>query len=370
MKFSPQILMAVLAVFAISVLALFYIQTSPEVTDQPPEPVVVQNVEVIEKNNTETENENATKAVSETPQVKDTPPPPPEASVTFQGHGINLARVRPDGSAIIAGQAVPGSVVNLMRDGQIIGSAIASDQGEWVIIPDILFENGSHLISVEMIQPDDTRVIGEMALAIEMLGSDEIPLVALVPYTEQATQTATVLQAPETIIPETLANEIAASEADQSDQNIIPRVTIRSIQALNETSLNISGLANGGASIDVSVNGVFAISSKPDDKSMYTAAFTVDKSQESFVLKSTLRDDEGQAIASAQIKLSQAQIAEGLNGNDLIVVQKGDALWRIAYKTYGAGIRYVDIVRQNPTKINDPDLIYPDQIFIIPNGDQ
>ncbi len=61
-------------------------------------------------------------------------------------------------------------------------------------------------------------------------------------------------------------------------------------------------------------------------------------------------------------------MAEGLDGNALIVVQKGDALWRIAYKTYGAGIRYVDIVRQNSTKINDPDLIYPDQIFVIPNG--
>jgi nucleoid-associated protein YgaU len=41
-------------------------------------------------------------------------------------------------------------------------------------------------------------------------------------------------------------------------------------------------------------------------------------------------------------------------------------LWHIAYSSYGEGIRYVDIVRRNASAIDDPDLIFPNQIFAVP----
>ena len=44
-----------------------------------------------------------------------------------------------------------------------------------------------------------------------------------------------------------------------------------------------------------------------------------------------------------------------------------DALWRIAYSSYGEGVRFVDIVRRNAGAISDPDLIFPNQIFTIPD---
>ena len=58
---------------------------------------------------------------------------------------------------------------------------------------------------------------------------------------------------------------------------------------------------------------------------------------------------------------------ENANGKTLIIVQKGDALWNIAYQRLGLGNRYIDIVKLNKDKIKDPDLIYPKQLFIIPN---
>ena len=47
------------------------------------------------------------------------------------------------------------------------------------------------------------------------------------------------------------------------------------------------------------------------------------------------------------------------------MVQRGDALWRIAYRSYGQE-RYVEIFRRNRDQISDPDLIYPNQIFVVP----
>jgi len=107
---------------------------------------------------------------------------------------------------------------------------------------------------------------------------------------------------------------------------------------------------------------------RPDAQAMYAVSLPIDNTLERFELKAQLFDNENKVLASARIRLSRAQIEQGIDGNSLIVIHKGDALWRIAYKSYGAGIRYVDIVRQNATEIDDPDLIYPDQIFVIPNG--
>ena len=54
---------------------------------------------------------------------------------------------------------------------------------------------------------------------------------------------------------------------------------------------------------------------------------------------------------SARLNLNRGQLDTTLN--TLVVVQKGDALWRIAYQTYGNGIRYVDIYRENSSIISD-----------------
>ena len=373
MKYFPQILIGVSALVAIFALVFYFQQTSPEATDQAQQSVTVVN--------------ETPAPVEDAPEAKETTEEDiQEASLATEGLGINLARIRPDGSAIVAGNALPGSTVNLIKDGQIIGSAVASDQGEWVIIPDILLGQGSHLLSIEIINPDGSKEVGNMALAIEMINDKETPLVALVPYTEEANEAATLLQVPETleavevaetapktvtaetVTSETEASTIAAADTEASVIAIIPRVTIRSIQALNSKTISVSGNAEGGVSVEMMLNGNKRAETKPDDNAMYAMIVPIDPDQDRFRLKSILRDADGNPIASASINLSKSQMAEGLNGNALIVVQKGDALWRIAYKTYGAGIRYVDIVRQNPTKINDPDLIYPDQIFVIPNG--
>ena len=49
-----------------------------------------------------------------------------------------------------------------------------------------------------------------------------------------------------------------------------------------------------------------------------------------------------------------------------IVIQRGDNLWRIAEQVYGEGLRYSVIYGANSELIRDPDLIYPDQVFTIP----
>jgi hypothetical protein len=47
-------------------------------------------------------------------------------------------------------------------------------------------------------------------------------------------------------------------------------------------------------------------------------------------------------------------------------IERGDSLWRISRRTYGAGLRYTLIYDANQDQIRDPDLIYPGQVLVLP----
>ena len=49
-----------------------------------------------------------------------------------------------------------------------------------------------------------------------------------------------------------------------------------------------------------------------------------------------------------------------------ITVQKGDTLWAISRERYGDGLLYVRVFDANRDAIRNPDLIYPGQVFTIP----
>ena len=49
-------------------------------------------------------------------------------------------------------------------------------------------------------------------------------------------------------------------------------------------------------------------------------------------------------------------------------VQPGATLWAIAEERYGEGVLYVTVFEANRDRIRDPDLIFPGQVFVLPEG--
>ena len=49
-----------------------------------------------------------------------------------------------------------------------------------------------------------------------------------------------------------------------------------------------------------------------------------------------------------------------------LTVTQGNSLWAIAREVYGDGLMYVRVFEANKGQIRDPDLIYPGQVFEIP----
>jgi nucleoid-associated protein YgaU len=49
-----------------------------------------------------------------------------------------------------------------------------------------------------------------------------------------------------------------------------------------------------------------------------------------------------------------------------VIIRRGDTLWRISRRVYGRGIRYSTIYLANEKQIEDPDRIWPGQVFTVP----
>jgi nucleoid-associated protein YgaU len=50
-----------------------------------------------------------------------------------------------------------------------------------------------------------------------------------------------------------------------------------------------------------------------------------------------------------------------------VTVQPGNTLWAISRERYGEGILYVRVFEANSDRIRDADLIYPGQVFTLPD---
>ncbi|WP_349360881.1 Ig-like domain-containing protein [Stappia sp.] len=101
--------------------------------------------------------------------------------------------------------------------------------------------------------------------------------------------------------------------------------------------------------------------------------------------------DTGEVVARAQVTFARAEDAvilrpvavsgeaggtpgaDGTTGERQIpnvIIRRGDNLWTISQRRYGDGVRYTTIYQANRDQIRDPDLIYPGQVFMLPEGDR
>ena len=81
---------------------------------------------------------------------------------------IEVARVKPDGSAVVAGSAPPGAAISVFEDTLLLGKTTADANGEWVVVLEKRLGPGQHLISVAAELEDTTSLLAETSIAIEI----------------------------------------------------------------------------------------------------------------------------------------------------------------------------------------------------------
>jgi len=280
---------------------------------------------------------------------------------------IDLAQVRPDGNAVFAGKAAPHAEVTVFEGEVILGRTKADENGEWVIIPEAALGPGEHLVSVGAVSEDGTSSVADITMAIQVgETTEERPLVALLP--QAGSYIPELLQSPDDKPATTVDVERSDDKQPQTaeDKPMVPAVAPRSLSWKAGGELVVAGASRGGVRVDAVADGMPFGSGAVTDDGSWQVGGTVDMTKPGRTMLFTLRDSDDGAVATYELPVATRDLSQGLDGSRMVIVQRGDALWRIAYSSYGEGIRYVDIVRRNAAAINDPDLIFPNQIFALP----
>ena len=82
-------------------------------------------------------------------------------------------------------------------------------------------------------------------------------------------------------------------------------------------------------------------------------------------------DEAQQVVSRAEIPFERVtpEVARESAGPQALIVQPGNTLWAMSVERYGDGMRYMRIFDANRDQIRDPDLIYPGQVFVLPESD-
>ena len=360
---------------------------------------------------------------------------------------VTMAQVSPDGTSVFGGVGPAGQTVLLFNGDSVIAEAIINEKGDWVAIPETMFEAGSHFIqlaikpnadetdkqetnklsltvvtepvsqnppkldnpkldeneglpltpnSTPAIQQSQDAEIADLAVVIDIEENKrDKPLVVFVPKSDtsipvivqtpnQFTENQATIKSGDTgIVSNDGSDEerlrSVASVLDTADQisNIDAEpefIQIRSLSWENKSTLRLSGFASGGYSMRAYFDDQFIASielySAPTDNKAYRWSMVAEALMQpniNYPLLAELIDKNGNIIKKSSINVSLEALAIGEDGSEMMVIHKGDALWRIAYRAYGQGVRYVDIFKRNNERINDPNLIFPNQIFAIPD---
>jgi len=93
-----------------------------------------------------------------------------------------------------------------------------------------------------------------------------------------------------------------------------------------------------------------------------------------YTLRADQLDGDGKVVSRVEIPFKReapaelARAAEEIAERPVVkvTVQPGNTLWAIAKDNYGDGVQYVKVFEANKDRIRNPDLIYPGQIFTVP----
>ena len=88
-----------------------------------------------------------------------------------------------------------------------------------------------------------------------------------------------------------------------------------------------------------------------------------------FTLDTELRQVESRTGPRAAARMTvrgagETSVVEGKP--HVVVIERGDNLWSISRRVYGAGLSFPTIVNANSDIIDNPNLIFPGQVFVLP----
>lgn len=280
---------------------------------------------------------------------------------------FDVVRVAPDGATVMAGRAAPGSEVTVTDAGTRVASAKADQRGEWVMLPDKPLSPGTRELNLT-----ETRPGADAPLPADKVVVVMVPEPVAKPGSESAPPAAPVAVA---VPRDGLAGTAPAMggssllQAPPLPDNGAPPppggVSVETMDYDPAGRVALGGRAAPNSAVQLYLDNILVGSAHSDPKGSWR--LTPEKLIDPGLY--TLRADQvtlsGKVVSRAELPVQVSAMPVASDGRN-VVVQPGNSLWRLARRTYGDGMLYTTIYTANREQIRDPDMIYPGQIFALP----
>lgn len=254
---------------------------------------------------------------------------------------FDVVRIDAGGDAVIAGRAKPGARVTIIDGTTELGQVTADPRGEWVFLPPGPLAPGSRELRLKVVNPDGSQAESGETVVLVVPPRGQGTALAIKSNRDGSSR---ILQGPAGGMPGGLSLDIV----DHDDKG----------------RLTVAGRAPAKARINLYLDNKLLGRATADADGNWRVSAGAAPAKGNHTLRADQVDDKGKVLARVEAPWSRGD--DTLKGGSTVTVLQGNSLWRIARRLYGQGVAYTVIYEANRDNIRNPDLIYPGQVFSVP----
>lgn len=273
---------------------------------------------------------------------------PPETKAAPSLPSFDIVRVDRTGYAVIAGRAKPRAKVTVYANDEELATTDADNRGEWVVTTETPLEAGPVELTLSMTTADGQTIRSEETIIIYVPERPGDRPLVLRTTPGGATQ---VIQEP------------------RDPAGGIGPLTLDTIDYDDSGAVIFTGRAEADRVVQVFINRQFLDQTTATPEGRWTLMPSQQIAPGVYTLHIIQLDENGKPAYAIEVPFERARPEDIMLRDGKVIVQPGNSLWRIARRAYGRGAQYTIIYEANAEQIRDPDLIYPGQIFEVPESD-
>jgi len=257
---------------------------------------------------------------------------------------FDIVRITSKGDAVIAGRSKPNKTVSIFDGNQKLGEVKTDSNGEWVWTSETPLKYGVKRLHLFLNQEGDNN-----------LRSDQTVIVILEKNKKQSP----------IIFKSSNINERVSKLMNL--EKLEEGFSVDLVEYSPDGKILLSGRSIGNKKLTFYLNDIMFGTTESNVDGFWHFRTENDLEFGKIELKiEFLVKNEIISIKSPIFNEKLKSLSKLIDDENNFIVQPGNSLWRIARKTMGGGIYFAEIYKKNKIKINNPDLIYPGQVFKIP----
>lgn len=252
----------------------------------------------------------------------------PAAAAPAEAQRVVVEAVEIEGRRIfVAGTAEAGRYVRAYANEVLLGESLVSPGGRFLVETERDLALGDYIIRVDMLDQNRSSVLARAAVPFQREAGENIAAVA-----------------PPTSSPAPAG--AGAAPAASSDQAATPAAPAGSTAPAPATV---------AAAPEASPPAPSAPAAQQPSPAAAPAASAPAAAQ-----------PQAPAVAAAPPQPGVVMSPRLERADSAVIIRRGDTLWRISRRVYGKGVRYSTIYLANQDQIEDPNRIWPGQVFAMP----